>query len=770
MKVTNLHGEGLGAPNFLPPDFDAILPELKAIPNWVLAKAVIRDGKLTKPPYQPNGNLASVTDSSTWSSFDQVREAYEAGDGFIGIGFVLDGKPHINGKYLHGFDWDKCINGTIDQQAKKCLLDLSMPRLERSISGTGIRGFFLHDIPLPSRRSTINGMSVELYSDKRYLTTTGDGKGGIGEEANIEAILSLFPESEHKAPATPCSTISCIQVDPSLIETVALKVRKEAPDLWEGNWRNDADRPFVRSYGSQSEADLALARHISSACVREGVSNDQLYATVEAIFGRSELANRDKWQTRADYRESTIGLAIENSAGREPDDSHGDVRNARIFAQQWRDKMLFVASTGNWLRWDNQQWIWCEKEEDVKCAKATVSYLLQAAHEVFKSDQDRGKRLIQQAMVSHNLPRLEAMLKLAKSEPGMTATVNELDDDHWLLGVKNGVVDLRTGGLIPNTPALKITRHCNANHNDGAQCSHWLTFLDQIFESDTETIETIQRALGYTLTGSVTEEKMFICFGHGSNGKSVFNNVIAAIIGGYGRMAPSTLLTARRSDDSNPRNDLASIAGSRYVSINELQAGDKLDEQIVKQLAGRELISARFLHKEFFEYMPTFKAWLRTNHKPIITGEDDGIWRRLVLIPFQRKFTEKEKDPYLEEKLLEERDGILMWMIEGALKWKRDGLKLSAKIKAEHTSYRNECDLLGEFLSEQCQLDPNYKTEQSQAFQQWRTWCDANGIKHNAKASFTRRLAERGFKESKSNGRRYYSGLKLNSPIFAQGG
>lgn len=163
--------------NWLTPNFDSILPELKAIPNWVLAKAVMRDGKLTKPPYQPNHKPASHSNPETWSTFGAVRTTYEKG-GYIGVGFVLDGKPHFDGKYLHGFDWDKCIiDNLFSKDAEEILKTLKLPRREISISGTGIRGFFLHDEPLPSRRTIINGMSVELYSNNRYMTTTGIGRG-----------------------------------------------------------------------------------------------------------------------------------------------------------------------------------------------------------------------------------------------------------------------------------------------------------------------------------------------------------------------------------------------------------------------------------------------------------------------------------------------------------------------------------------------------------------------------------------------------------------
>lgn len=165
--------------SWLPPDFGNILPELKAVPNWVLTKPVVRGGKATKPPLQPNGHPASHSDPATWSSFDAVVEAYRSGS-FKAVGYVLDGKPHFGGLYLHGFDWDDCVaKGKTDPAVLKKLKELGIPRIEVSVSGRGIRGFFLHYQPLPSRRTRIDGRSVELYSDKRYLTTTGHGRGAL---------------------------------------------------------------------------------------------------------------------------------------------------------------------------------------------------------------------------------------------------------------------------------------------------------------------------------------------------------------------------------------------------------------------------------------------------------------------------------------------------------------------------------------------------------------------------------------------------------------
>jgi putative DNA primase/helicase len=241
----------------------------------------------------------------------------------------------------------------------------------------------------------------------------------------------------------------------------------------------------------------------------------------------------------------------------------------------------------------------------------------------------------------------------------------------------------------------------------------------------------------------------------------VFSNVVQKIMGGYAVTAPPSLLTARRSGDSAPRNDLAALAGARLVSINELQAGDRLDEQIVKMLAGREPISARFLHQEFFEFIPTFTPWLRTNHKPIITGADDGIWRRLVLLAFSRKFSDQEKDPFLEEKLLEESDGILMWMVEGSERYLKGGLSLSPRMKAEINGYRKDSDVLGEFIADNAITQPGGKVEQSALYRRFRDWCGDNGLTLTSKKTFTQRLAERGFADAKSGGKRYYTGLLL---------
>jgi len=447
-------------------------------------------------------------------------------------------------------------------------------------------------------------------------------------------------------------------------------------------------------------------------------------------------------------------------------ESYADVRNANELQSLYQGDLLYLRHKGHWIIWKENKWRPCEKGEEMRYAVSVLQKQVAHAKQLMTQDPDRAKTNLSHAISSQKLPRLKAMLELAATLPRMSATASELDSDIYLLGVGNGIVDLKSGKLMPNTPSLLVTRYCNADYVEDAKCPLWIRFLQDVFCEDDETVESVQRILGYTLTGSNTEEVLIICCGYGSNGKSVFQNVISSIMGDYAKNAPSTLLKARRSDDTGPRNDLAGLAGARYASINEMQAGDRLDEQTIKQLAGREDIAARYLYKEFFSYRPQFTPFLRTNHKPIVTGVDDGIWRRLLMLPFKRQFVGQDKDSQLEEKLMSERDGILRWMVQGAVKWHKEELNLSQTIQNESRQYRSDSDVLAEFLSEECEFLPNERTTQRVLWERWRNWCTDSGVRHGSKKSFTRRLAERGHEIAKSNGKRYYKGVKCNSITF----
>lgn len=593
---------------------------------------------------------------------------------------------------------------------------------------------------------------------------------GVTEWAEIKAILDAA-RSEMEAIVPPAAgnsgdlTAGLTRGHPPMPETsenvgrIRRMLAAIPADCGRDEWRNVVWA--VQAIGWPSAPEIAREWSMSAPEKYDKAEFDKVVASFNPSGGISfgTLVHHAKKYGWAEPG-SIAGERFTGSGGpTEERESHGDVLNAGYFVQQHGERFRHAPQAGKWLTWNGGVWEWCERNEPLNAAENVVSRLLEYGGKLLGTETDRGKRIIGHAVKSHTVQKMEAMTKLAAARPGMSVLLHELDSDPGLLGVRNGVVDLRTGELLQARPDMLITRQCNAAYDKFAECPQWLGFLNAVFDGDSDTIETIQRALGYTLTGSSTEEKLFICFGRGANGKSVFANVVASILGDYGQTAPSSLLVTRREGDTGARNDLAMLAGARYVGINELQNGDRLDEAIVKQLAGREPISARFLHREFFTFAPQFTPWLRTNHRPVVTGDDDGIWRRLVLIPFKRQFAESERDPHLEERLLSERDGILAWMVEGATKWRRDGLKLSPTIKRESLAYRKESDLLGEFLEDKCELDPNARVEQGKLFSSWQGWCEAAGVRHGAKASFTRRLVERGIAEARSNGTRFYVGV-----------
>ena len=316
--------------------------------------------------------------------------------------------------------------------------------------------------------------------------------------------------------------------------------------------------------------------------------------------------------------------------------------------------------------------------------------------------------------------------------------------------------------FLPPDPQLLISRQVNARFNRAAKCPVWLNFLDETFLGDQDLIDYVQKAFGYSLTGVVTEEVLHFCFGHGKNGKSVMANVIVKIMGDYVQTANFDLLALK---ESSATNDIARLAGARLVMANETRENERLDDQKLKMLVSTEKLTARFMYGEFFEFWPQFKIWLRGNYKPIVTDSSEGAWRRLRLIPFEHQVPTEKTDYRLEEKLLAEKDGILAWMIDGCHKWQQTGLKQPKRIVDASTVYRNESDLLGEFLEDCCQKGPGLEEQQKIVFSAYKSWCNENGTRCPSQSSFSRKLGSRGIdtirQKEKGEVSRLYRGLCL---------
>lgn len=434
-----------------------------------------------------------------------------------------------------------------------------------------------------------------------------------------------------------------------------------------------------------------------------------------------------------------------------------DLGNAgRLVAQHGKD-LRYCHPWGKWLVWDGRHWRIDDTAEVWRRAKETVrSIYAEAARE---PDDKRREALAKHAVRSESASRISAMIDLARSEPGIPILPHEIDADPYLLGCLNGTLDLRTGKLRPHRREDFITKLVHVEYNPAAECPLWEAFLHRIMAGNTHLIRWLQKAVGYCLTADVSEHVLFIAFGPGANGKSVFLRTLLNLLGPYGKPTDPDLLLARHGE-AHPTG-IADLMGARLAVTIETDEGRRMNETLVKWLTGGDKLKARFMRQDFFEFEPTFKLWIATNHKPMIRGTDDGIWRRLRLIPFAVTIPEHERDPKLIEKLKAELPGILRWAVEGCLLWQQEGLGMPDEVRAATQAYRQEMDVLAQFLAECCVLEPNAKVFAKHLYPAYVKWCEENGERPLTQTAFGTRMAESGFEKVRWGPGWVYRGVGL---------
>lgn len=419
-----------------------------------------------------------------------------------------------------------------------------------------------------------------------------------------------------------------------------------------------------------------------------------------------------------------------------------------------------------WLFWDGCRWKQDEGEVP-EVSKAIIADLYADAEKAkaeawdLGSPKDSGEakeahrqadELMKHAKASDRAKAIAGCCEMARSVPLLRSKATDFDgndpnlpDDHpkrFLLNAANGIVDLRTGQLVEHDRTQMITKAAGIPYDPTAQCPTWERFIADIMGGDPEMVTFLQRAIGYTLTGSCSEQAFFILYGSGSNGKTVFTNILTAIMGDYaGETATETLMTGKR-EAGGPTEDLARLAGLRLVGANETDEGQRFSEARIKALTGNDPVTARELYKGSFTYRPQFKLWLRTNHKPIIRGNDEGIWRRPRLVPFTQTFAGARKDQLLPAKLQAELPGILAWAVRGCLEWQRIGLGWPAAVQEATDAYRSEMDSLGRFLEDYGALEPARAKVLHDAYTEW---CESMGEYVMSLTMFGKKLTERGW-------------------------
>ena len=305
-------------------------------------------------------------------------------------------------------------------------------------------------------------------------------------------------------------------------------------------------------------------------------------------------------------------------------------------------------------------------------------------------------------------------------------------------------------------------------YDEGAEAPTWLAFLDRIMAGDRELIDFLQRAIGYSLTGDTREHCLFILYGTGRNGKSTKLETLRALLGDYAMQTPAETLLVKR-ENAIP-NDIARLRGGRFVAASESEDGKWLAESLVKQLSGGDTLSARFMRGEWFDFLPTFKTWLATNHKPVIRGTDVAIWSRIRLVPFDVRIPDAEQDKGLGARLRAELPGILRWAVAGCLAWQRDGLGAPAGVRRATDRYREEMDVLAGFLADRCLVAPTAQASAAGLYKAYTEWCEASGEKPLSQRALGPRLLERGFAAHKgTGGQRLWRGVGVVARVADSG-
>lgn len=434
-----------------------------------------------------------------------------------------------------------------------------------------------------------------------------------------------------------------------------------------------------------------------------------------------------------------------------------DVANAARLAKRWGQNMRFTVARG-WFAWDGRRWAADEKSVLVQgMAKETAKSIFDEI-----GDAEYPKQIFRHAQRSQSKGAIDAMIWLARSEPGILAEITDFDANGWVLNLANGTLDLRTGELCAHRREDLLSNLTDIQYDPEADCELWDGFLWRILDRNEDLYGYLRRFVGYLLVGDTSDQSLHFLYGLGANGKSVFCEVLMRLLGEYAMAVSPDLIMLKRH--GGIPNDIARLRGVRAALMNETSQGARFDEAKLKDLTGSDTLSARFLHQEFFDFKPTHRIIIRGNHKPAINGTDEGIWRRLRLLPFSVTIPEEERDRYLLQKLELELPGILNWALQGCKEWQAHGLKTPQIIAEAVNAYREESDVLGRFIAESCDTGKVFQVKSSMLFKQYQQFCEAAGERWMPSKDFPHELQRRGFTSKRLKTGVIFEGIALSVP------
>ena len=769
-------------------NYQNIPQELRNLKQWGLfeLKWVEARKKNTKIPINPyDGSAGKSNDPNTWSDFDTAMRALndvERADGlafYFANGYVGLDIDHIDSNLEDWRAGDNDPNNLINK-----FQDLTdNTYMEVSQSGTGIHAIFKGKIPGKRRRKG----NYEMYQTGRFFALTGNNiipdptiKSMSDDEMKTlyeflfgkDNIVQLHSESDNITP-----------VDLSVAEIIkraenSAKTGTRFTMFMKGGWE--------QFYSSHSEADMAFANDLAFWTGRD-------FHKMDTIFRNSSLM-REKFDEKhgaVTYGTSLLNKAInetQNIYNPESDSqdsessytfSFNEDKTKKIMPRSWDDQgrglrmrdqfatvLKFNAVDKKWFFFNGSYWQEDIGNQRVELAAERVANSIKKEKPELsfstKTDEDKAMNewyRFQKDSRSH----MAKMHMIDEFKKYVIVKHGEFDKEDMLLNTESGYVDLSSGELHDHDIDKKFSHQTVAEYSDNVDAPLWEKFLNQIFNNDEELIHYVQKAIGYSFTGSVDEQCLFILNGRGRNGKSVFSNVVSDVAGNYAKQMNVQTIVAKKNQSGSANSDIARLEGARIVTSSELNEGDRFDESLVKQLTGGDKILARFLYGSEFEYKPKFKIWMATNHLPIIRGTDDGIWRRIKIIPFNIQIPKEKVDKKLEYKLKAEYTGILNWIVQGAIMWQQEGLEDPEAVTKVIETYRAEMDPLDAFLEECCTTGQNYSIKAREMYDAYHEWAKESEEYKMSLNKFGREMSKKLLRVKRRDGW-YYVGLKLKEP------
>jgi len=436
---------------------------------------------------------------------------------------------------------------------------------------------------------------------------------------------------------------------------------------------------------------------------------------------------------------------------------------AESFVKDHGQDLRWCYDMEKWIVWNGKRW---EIGKDHLVDEKMEQYARRMKEEIFMAknvfmdnsefDEKDLKRMINRATKISNISCQRSVLEYSKRYLPIEA--RDLDLDIYLLNFKNCTVDLRTGEQLPHSREDYITKMIPYDYNHKAKAEQWPKFVDEIMGYDAEMVEYLQLAMGHACNGSTDEQSLFMLHGMGANGKSTFCEAILDALGDYAKTVADDFFVAKHQRE-HP-TEIADLQGARLVVGSEF--GGVMDEGKVKRLTGSDKLKARFMRGDMFEFAPTQTYFVCVNNKPTIRNTDDGIWRRVKLVPFSQKFSGEKRDKHLPKKLKLEHQAILTWLVDGAVRSYKDGIIEPEAVRVASQGYREEYDLIGRFIDDCCDTsDPHSKIKSSRLYKAYEKWAETNGEFKHGNRQFSDELKRKDFEKAK-NGWIFWHGIDLS--------